>query len=79
MSLHEAERRNRQSKEARRTSQRILSFKQWCSLNSISEATGRRLIKAGKVRIVRLSERRIGIGENDNADFQASCTRGEPP
>jgi hypothetical protein len=79
MSLHEAERRNRQSKESRRTSQRILSFKQWCRLNSISEATGRRLIKAGKVRIVRLSERRIGIGENDNADFQASCARGEPP
>jgi predicted site-specific integrase-resolvase len=75
MSLFEAERRNRQSKESRRTSQRILSFKQWCALNSISEATGRRLIKAGKVRIVRLSERRIGIGEDDNAEFQARCAR----
>jgi hypothetical protein len=79
MSLREAERRNRQSKESRRKSQRILSFKQWCELNTISEATGRRIIAAGKVRVTQLSQRRIGVGEDDNADFQARCARGEPP
>jgi hypothetical protein len=76
MSIREAERRQRLHATSHRTSQKILSFRQWCELNSISEATGRRLIKAGKVRIVRLSERRIGIGEDDNADFQERCARG---
>jgi predicted site-specific integrase-resolvase len=73
MSIQEAERRERQR---RRTSQRILSFKQWCQLNGFSESTGRRVIRAGKIRVIQLSERRIGIGEDDNADFQAACTRG---
>jgi hypothetical protein len=50
-----------------------LSFREWCRLNSFSEATGRRLIRKGKVKIVRLSERRIGISEGANADFQAAC------
>jgi hypothetical protein len=60
-------------------SQRILSFKHWCELNNISQATGRRLIRAGKVRVSQLSDRRIGIAEDDNADYQARCPRGEPP
>jgi predicted site-specific integrase-resolvase len=61
--------------QTRRTSQRILTFKQWCALNAFSESTGRRIIRAGKVRVVRLSERRIGIGELDNAEYQAACAR----
>jgi hypothetical protein len=76
MTVREAERRQRQRDESRRTSQKILSFKDWCQLNSISEATGRRLIRAGKVRVTRLSERRIGIGEDDNADYQTACAQG---
>jgi hypothetical protein len=79
MSLCEAERRKRQRKESRRKSQKILSFRDWCRLNSISESTGRRIIAAGKIRVTQLSERRIGVGEDDNADFQARCARGEPP
>jgi hypothetical protein len=51
----------------------------WCALNNISEATGRRIIQAGNVRVTQLSERRMGIGEDDNADYQSGCTRGEPP
>ena len=78
MSIGEAERRNRQRTESPRKSQRILSFKEWCRLNSISESTGRRIIAAGKVRVTQLSERRIGVGEEDNADFQARCARGPP-
>jgi hypothetical protein len=60
MSLREAERRQRQRAQSHRTSQRILTFKAWIELNGISESTGRRLIRAGKVRITRLSERRKG-------------------
>ena len=60
----------------KRRSQRILTFKQWCQLNGISESTGRRLIRAGKVKITRLSERRIGVSESDNADYQAACAEG---
>jgi hypothetical protein len=75
MSLPEAERRKRQRSESPRKSQRILSFKAWCALNNFSEATGRRIIRAGKVRVIQLSERRIGIGEDDNADFQDRCAR----
>jgi hypothetical protein len=75
MTLREAERRQRQREESGRTSQRILSFKAWCALNGFSESTGRRIIAAGKVRVTQLSERRIGIGELDNADFQAACVR----
>ena len=56
---------------------RVLSFKQWCELNGFSTATGRRLLAAGKCKFMRLSERRIGIGEDDNADFQAACRGGE--
>jgi predicted site-specific integrase-resolvase len=78
MSFCDAERRNRQ-RESHRKSQRILSFKHWCELNNISAATGRRIIRAGKVRVTQLSERRIGIGEDDNAEFQARCARGQPP
>jgi predicted site-specific integrase-resolvase len=62
-----------------RKSQRILSFKNWCSLNNISEATGRRIVRAGKIRVIQLSQRRIGIGEDDNAAYQARSARGEPP
>jgi len=62
-----------------RKSQRILSFKDWCALNNFSEATGRRIIRAGKVWVTQVSERRIGIAEDDNADYQARCARGQPP
>ena len=75
MSAREAERRQRQRQSSHR-SQRILTFRAWCQLNGISEATGRRLIRAGKVRVTQLSERRIGIGEDDNAEYQAACARG---
>jgi hypothetical protein len=79
MFFREAGRRNRQRAELPRKSQRILSFKDWCRLNSISESTGRRIIAAGKVRVTQLSERRIGIGEYDNAEYQARGARGQPP
>jgi hypothetical protein len=41
---------------------RVLTFAEWCGLNRISPATGRRIIASGAGPMVtRLSERRIGI------------------
>jgi hypothetical protein len=41
---------------------RVLTFAEWCELNRISPATGRRMIAGGDGPVVtRLSERRIGI------------------
>jgi hypothetical protein len=41
---------------------RVLTFAEWCELNRISPATGRRIISTGAGPVVtRLSERRIGI------------------
>jgi hypothetical protein len=40
----------------------VLTFAEWCELNRISPATGRRMIAGGDGPVVtRLSERRIGI------------------
>jgi hypothetical protein len=51
----------------------VLTFAQWCLLNCISPATGRRLIKSGHGPvIVRLSDRRIGITIAANAAWQAA-------
>jgi hypothetical protein len=58
---------------------RVLSFLEWCFLNSISPATGRRLIKAGEGPIVtRLSPRRIGITVAANAAWRAARSTGPP-
>src|SRR5262245_30419905 len=52
---------------------RVLSFAAWCSLNWISPATGRRLLRSGQgPTITRLSDRRIGITVGANMTWQAS-------
>jgi hypothetical protein len=52
---------------------RVLTFAQWCALNGISPATGRRLLKSGKGPVVtQLSDRRIGISVRANAEWQAA-------
>jgi hypothetical protein len=52
---------------------RILSFLDWCWLNNISPATGRRILKSGRgPAITRLSTRRIGISIAANAAWQAA-------
>jgi hypothetical protein len=58
---------------------RVLSFLEWCFLNSISPATGRRLIKAGEgPMLTRLSPRRIGITVAANAAWQAARSTDPP-
>ena len=73
MSIREFE-RQRQSR-APVASYRVYPFLEWCRLNGFSKSTGQRLIRAGKVKITRLSPRRIGIREDHNAEYQAACIR----
>ena len=55
---------------------RMLSFHQWCKLNDLSPATGRRIISAGAgPNVVQLSPRRIGITVGDNRAWRTSKTR----
>ena len=55
---------------------RVLSFLEWCLLNGISPATGRRIVKSGQGPIItQLSPRRIGVTVANNAAWQASRAR----
>jgi hypothetical protein len=50
----------------------VYTVQQWCDLRGFSIATGRRIIAAGKVKVTRLSERRIGIrSDHDRAYLDA--------
>ena len=49
----------------------VLTFLEWCKLNKISPATGRRIRKSGKgPKFIRLSDRRIGVTVGDNRAWQ---------
>jgi hypothetical protein len=53
---------------------RVMSFREWCERNSLSAATGRRLLTSGRGPIVtRLSERRLGIRERNNLEWLKAC------
>jgi hypothetical protein len=63
-------------REAILNQHRVLSFLDWCWLNGISPATGRRILKSGQgPAITRLSPRRIGITLANNAAWQAARSR----
>jgi hypothetical protein len=68
----ERERWQSAQQHAREHRDRVLSFIQWCALNGISPATGRRILNGDgpKPPVVQLSTRRIGIRESDNAAWQ---------
>ncbi len=79
MTLQETERRRRQSERDQFDygDNRVLSLRQWCRLNGISYATGRRIIAAGEGPIVtQLSPRRMGVTIGNNRAWQASRARG---
>jgi hypothetical protein len=70
------DRERRRHEEFGRHDDCVLTFVQWCDLNGISKATGRRIIKEGKgPAIVRLSSKRIGITIRSNRDWQAARAR----
>jgi predicted DNA-binding transcriptional regulator AlpA len=57
---------------------RVFKFKEWCELNGFSQDTGFRLLRAGKgPKVTQLSDRRIGIREDHNAEWQDARVRGE--
>jgi hypothetical protein len=89
MPLHEdaeAERRREDAKHRRQIAREralshdndhsVLTFLQWCQLNNFSEATGRRIVRAGNgPPIIQLSARRIGITVGNNRAWQESRAR----
>jgi hypothetical protein len=49
---------------------RVFSFRDWCLRVGISEATGRRMLRAGLTpKITKLSERRFGIRERHHREW----------
>lgn len=56
----------------------LFLFKEWCARRKISKSTGRRLIKAGRVKITRLSERIIAIRQKDDQAYLDSCVEERP-
>jgi len=73
MSLREQERRAHQRRQSLTQPVVVYTFKQWCELRGFSIATGRRLVAAGKVKVTRLSERRIGIRSDHDQEYLDSC------
>jgi len=58
----------------------VLSFLEWCSLNRISERTGRRILNgpdSDRPAVTMLSARRIGVTVRANRQWQQS--RERPP
>jgi hypothetical protein len=54
----------------------VMTFPEWCAVNSISPRTGRRLIAAGDgPPVVRLSPRRIGVTIASDRSWKASRER----
>jgi hypothetical protein len=71
MLKQEADRRERQHALAHPHADRVMSFQTWCAVNGFSPATGRRIRKAGLgPKFIRLSERRVGVRESDNREWQ---------
>jgi hypothetical protein len=75
---HKQERQQRFSALLQDSDNRILSFREWCQLNCISERTGRRIVAGGTGPVVtQLSAHRIGISVGNNRRWQESRARGE--
>jgi hypothetical protein len=79
----EAERVRRDAERARiaqyTNPNQVLTVTQWCWLNSLSEATGKRIIDLGPPRgpiVTELSPRRRGITVGDNVAWQQLRRRG---
>ena len=59
-----------------RDENRVLTFREWCTVNNFSVWTGRRLVKNGEgPRILQLSARRPGVRVRDNIEWQESRAR----
>jgi hypothetical protein len=55
---------------------RVLTFNEWCEVNSIGKRTGRRILASGKGPVVtQLTARRIGITVGNNRCWQQARAR----
>jgi hypothetical protein len=80
---HAAEQARRDAERARlaqyQNPHQVLTFQQWCLLNTLSKATGKRILDSGSGPLVtELGVRRIGITVGNNAAWQRSRTRNNP-
>jgi hypothetical protein len=67
---------NRAEEKTRHYDDRVLTFQEWCVLNSLSPATARRILKSGAgPTSVQLSPRRIGITMRANREWLAKRAR----
>jgi hypothetical protein len=61
---------------------RMLSVTQWCALNGFSDDLGRRILSGltsiAPPKVTQLSDRRIGIRSDHNAEWQDAQVRAEP-
>jgi hypothetical protein len=54
----------------------VLTFREWCALNRISERTGRRILESGNGPVTtQLSAKLVGITIRANKEWQASRER----
>jgi hypothetical protein len=54
----------------------VLTFAEWCQLNSIGQRSGRRLIANGQGPVItHLSENRIGVSRRNNLAWQQARER----
>jgi len=73
MTVREFERRATQRRQSDHefNPHQVLTFLEWCKLNKISPATGRRIRKSGKgPRFIQLSDKRIGVTAGENHAWQ---------
>lgn len=84
MSLRENERRQRQRRQSRLfddlpplpDDDEVLTFPQWCKLNTLGVRTGRKIKASGKgPTFTQLSERRVGVTKRNNRIWQAQRGR----
>jgi hypothetical protein len=81
MSHHEEVRRSLQSARERALDDDwIMPFSLWCQINNFSEATGRRLRRAGKGPVfTQISDRRIGVSIRANRRWQEARAKSDAP
>jgi predicted DNA-binding transcriptional regulator AlpA len=54
----------------------VLALQEWCEINGISKATGRRILNSGDgPAVVQLSPRRVGVTVAANRQWQATRVR----
>lgn len=52
---------------------RVMTFDEWCKLNSFSRKTGERIVAKGNgPKFIKLSERRKGVTVGENRRWQTS-------